>query len=40
MEYKNGRPDFSPWPKGELNSKLGQLNGTSDDFSLVYKKIQ
>ncbi|MCX0355699.1 hypothetical protein LI064_14355 [Clostridium perfringens] len=40
VEFRNGRPNFSPWSKGDLNFKQGQLNGTHTDFSLVYEKIQ
>lgn len=40
MEFKNGRPDFSSWSKGDLNFKPGQLDGTPNDFALVYEKIQ
>ncbi|WP_106498330.1 T7SS effector LXG polymorphic toxin [Lentibacillus sp. Marseille-P4043] len=39
VEFKNNRPDFSPWSKGQLKFKEGQLNGSASDFKLVYKKI-
>ncbi|WP_201028573.1 T7SS effector LXG polymorphic toxin, partial [Heyndrickxia coagulans] len=37
--FKNNRPDFSPWSKGQLKFKEGQLNGTDNDFKLVYAKL-
>ena len=40
VEFKNGKPDFSPWSKGDIDFEPGQLNGTDKDFSLVYEKIQ
>lgn len=39
VEFKNNRPDFSPWSKGQLKFKKGQLNGTDSDFNLVYDKL-
>jgi hypothetical protein len=39
VEFKNNRPDFSPWSKGQLKFKEGQLNGTDSDFKLVYEKL-
>ncbi|MDQ0244737.1 phage terminase large subunit-like protein [Bacillus fengqiuensis] len=38
--FKDGRPDFSPWSKGSLKFKDGQLDGTQKDFNLVYAKIK
>jgi hypothetical protein len=39
IQFKNGRPDFSPWSKGSIEFEPGQLNGTDSDFGLVYKAI-
>jgi hypothetical protein len=39
IEFKNGRPDFSPWSKGEIEFEPGKLNGTREDFNLVYDEI-
>ncbi|WP_226665561.1 peptidoglycan-binding protein [Metabacillus litoralis] len=39
IEFKNGRPDFSPYAKGNLTFKPGQLTGTDNDFKLVYQKL-
>ena len=40
VDFANGRPDFSPWSKGNLEFPEGVLNGTADDFNLVYDKIK
>lgn len=40
VQFKNGRPNFTPWSKGDLNFRPGQLNGAPNDFLLVYEKIQ
>ncbi|WP_187119312.1 HNH endonuclease, partial [Clostridium polynesiense] len=40
VEFTNGRPNFTPWLKGSLKFKEGQLNGTQADFDLVYGKIK
>ncbi|TYS59876.1 hypothetical protein FZC74_06890 [Sutcliffiella horikoshii] len=40
VEFKDGRPNFTPWSEGEIIFEKGQLSGTLDDFSLVYKQIQ
>lgn len=40
VEFIDGRPDFTPWSKGQLKFKEGQLNGSDNDFSLVYEKIK
>jgi RHS repeat-associated protein len=39
VPFKNGRPDFSKWSKGELKFKKGQLDGSSDDFDKVYQAL-
>ena len=39
VPFKNGRPIFSKWSKGEVNFDKGVLNGTDEDFSLVYDDI-
>lgn len=40
IEFKNGRPDFSPFAKGTLKFKPGQLTGdTTKDFKLVYQNL-
>ncbi|WP_442916956.1 hypothetical protein [Lysinibacillus sp. 54212] len=38
VEFKEGRPNFTPWSEGDLVFEKGQLSGTSDDFSLVYEQ--
>ncbi|MEG0672346.1 hypothetical protein, partial [Clostridium sp.] len=40
VEFKNGRPDFSPWKKGKLKFKEGVLDGSSNDFNAIYDKIK
>lgn len=40
VEFKEGRPNFTPWSEGEIVFEKGQLSGTINDFSLVYKQIQ
>ncbi|RIJ66377.1 T7SS effector LXG polymorphic toxin, partial [Rummeliibacillus sp. POC4] len=40
VEFKEGRPNFTPWSDGDLVFEKGKLTGTSDDFSLVYEHIQ
>lgn len=40
VEFKEGRPNFTPWSEGNLAFEKGKLSGTSDDFSLVYEQIQ
>ncbi len=39
IPFKNGRPDFSKWSKGELKFKKGVLDGTDADFDKVYQAI-
>ncbi|MCG1021432.1 T7SS effector LXG polymorphic toxin [Sutcliffiella horikoshii] len=40
VEFNEGRPNFTPWSEGEIVFEKGQLSGTINDFSLVYKQIQ
>ena len=40
IEFINGRPNFSPWSKGSLTFKAGQLTGGAEDFRLVYEKLK
>lgn len=40
IRFKGGRPDFSPWSKGTIKFEKGQLQGTADDFDLVYQYVQ
>ena len=40
VEYKNGRPDFSPWKDSEIPFEGGKLTGTREDFKLVYEYIK
>lgn len=40
VEFKKGRPNFTPWSQGKLVFEKGSLNGTSKDFNLVYEQIQ
>lgn len=40
MPFVNGRPDFSKWAKGSQTFKPGELNGSSSDFTAVYKKLK
>ncbi|WP_411680968.1 HNH endonuclease [Clostridium thailandense] len=40
VEFTNGRPNFTPWSKGSLKFKPGQLKGTQEDFDLVYEKLK
>ena len=39
IPFKNGRPDFSEWSKGSVKFKQGQLDGTKEDFNLVYDYV-
>src|SRR5699024_3851483 len=39
VEFINGRPNFTPWSKGSIKFKKGMLDGTKNDFNLVYEKI-
>ncbi len=40
VEFAKNRPNFTPWTEGNIVLEKGKLTGTSDDFSLVYEKIQ
>jgi hypothetical protein len=40
VEFKEGRPNFTPWSEGDLEFGKGQLSGTIEDFSLVYEHIK
>ncbi|WP_077596827.1 HNH endonuclease family protein [Oceanobacillus kimchii] len=40
VEFKDGRPNFTPWSKGSIKFKEGLLDGTKNDFNLVYEKIK
>lgn len=40
IPFKNGRPDFSAWSKGQLTFEPGELNGTSSDFTKVYEALK
>ncbi len=39
VEFVNGRPNFTPWSKGTIKFKDGMLDGTKQDFNLLYEKI-
>ncbi|WP_051287948.1 S-type pyocin domain-containing protein [Photobacterium halotolerans] len=39
IPFKNGRPDFSKWSLGELDFDSGVLDGSRQDFRLVYEVI-
>ncbi len=39
VEFIDGRPNFTPWSKGSIKFKKGMLDGTKNDFNLVYEKI-
>ena len=40
IPFNNGRPDFSKWVSEILEFGDGKLNGTRNDFSLVYEAIR
>ena len=40
VEFKNGRPDFSPWQLESIKFRPGVLDGSSADFDQVYTKIR
>ncbi|WP_259407310.1 HNH endonuclease, partial [Bacillus safensis] len=40
VEFKNNRPNFTPWEKGRIPFKEGKLTGNKSDFSLVYKELK
>ena len=39
IPFKNGRPLFSEWSKGQIEFKPGTLNGSLSDFNYVYDHI-
>ncbi|WP_286149050.1 T7SS effector LXG polymorphic toxin [Paenibacillus sp. FSL R5-0490] len=39
VEFLDGRPNFTPWSKGSIKFKEGMLDGSKNDFNLVYEKI-
>jgi len=39
IRFVKGKPDFSPWCRGGMRFKEGALNGTHDDFNLVYQRL-
>lgn len=39
VEFIDGRPNFTPWSKGSIKFKEGMLDGSNNDFNLVYEKI-
>ncbi|URM33145.1 HNH endonuclease [Cytobacillus firmus] len=39
VEFLDGRPNFTPWSKGSIKFKEGMLEGSKNDFNLVYEKI-
>lgn len=39
IEFVNGRPVFTPWAKGQVKFKPGQLDGSKADFDAVYKYV-
>ena len=40
VPFKDGRPDFSQWSKGEIEFEPGVLNGGEADFTRVYEQIR
>ncbi len=40
VRFTDGRPDFSPWSKGEIEFEPGELDGTDADFDKVYDVIK
>jgi len=40
VKFTDGRPDFSPWSKGEIEFEPGELDGTDADFDKVYDQIK
>ncbi|RDY88555.1 T7SS effector LXG polymorphic toxin [Bacillus amyloliquefaciens] len=40
VEFVNNRPVFTPWSKGTIKFKEGELTGKDSDFALVYKRIK
>ncbi|RMC30117.1 HNH endonuclease [Paracoccus alkanivorans] len=40
VPFKDGRPDFSQWSKGNVEFEPGVLDGTSADFTKVYEQLK
>ncbi len=40
IPFKDGRPDFSEWSRGDIEFEPGTLDGSQNDFTEVYKYIQ
>ncbi|WP_227272594.1 HNH endonuclease [Roseobacter weihaiensis] len=40
VPFKNGRPDFSQWSKGELEFEPNVLDGSDTDFTRVYEQVR
>ncbi|WP_017696905.1 T7SS effector LXG polymorphic toxin [Bacillus subtilis] len=38
--FKDNRPIFTPWAKGTIKFKKGELTGENSDFAKVYKRIK
>ncbi|MCY9189822.1 T7SS effector LXG polymorphic toxin, partial [Bacillus mojavensis] len=38
--FKDNRPIFTPWSKGTIKFKKGELTGENSDFAKVYKRIK
>ncbi|KIN36569.1 T7SS effector LXG polymorphic toxin [Bacillus subtilis] len=38
--FKDNRPIFTPWAKGTIKFKRGELTGENSDFAKVYKRIK
>lgn len=39
IQFINGRPVFTPWSRGKITFKPGQLDGSSADFDAVYDYV-
>ena len=39
VEFLDDRPNFTSWSKGSIKFKEGMLDGSKNDFNLVYEKI-
>ncbi len=40
VPFKDGRPDFSKWTADTLTFEKGKLDGTDQDFKVIYEKVQ
>lgn len=40
IEFKDGRPDFSPWNKQTIKFRKGELDGSPNDFAKVHKRLK